>query len=66
MTRQDKQKYLMNPGTCPFCGSNDVDGQAIDVDGDKVTQAVSCCCGAAWVDYYTLVDIEITHQPEEN
>lgn len=40
---------------CPACGSGDLDGHFIEVDGRQAWQPVDCrACGASWVDTYML------------
>lgn len=41
---------------CPSCGSSDVEGGFVNIDGGTASQAVCCGeCGAGWSDTYTLM-----------
>jgi hypothetical protein len=58
LSAQAKQEYLKNPIACPFCKSQEVMGDAIDVDGTGCSQPIHCVqCGRRWYDIYTLTDI---------
>ena len=60
LTRQDVKRYLKNSGKCPYCGSPDITGKSIDVDGPVATQEVGCDakdCGRSWTDVYTLTGV---------
>ena len=55
-----KAKYLQNPGHCPVCAANQIDGSQIEVDGKQARQEVTCtACGFRWEDIYTLTTIEV-------
>lgn len=60
LTAEQKAKYLESGGRgCPFCGSDDIEGDRIDAEGDTVAQRVRCLdCGKAWDDVYALSDVE--------
>lgn len=67
LTQKQKDEYLKKADTCPFCKEDDLIGDSVEVAGDTATQMVSCSdCGAAWVDNYTLTDITVTDEPEED
>lgn len=60
LTKKDIKRYLKNPGKCPYCGSKDITGKSIDVDGEHATQEVGCDaigCGGSWIDVYTLTGV---------
>jgi transcription elongation factor Elf1 len=54
---KSQQRYVAERGIkCPACGSDAVEGGAIDIDGEGAAQECGCPdCGAAWVDCYKLV-----------
>ena len=57
-TKAQKKKYLKNAGECPKCGSMDIGGDSIEVDGNCCWQTVSCSkCGTNWHDVYTLSNV---------
>lgn len=49
-------QYLARGGNCcPSCGSGDISGSSITVDGREAYQQVTCSdCNAEWNDMYTL------------
>mgnify|MGYP001612083688 CR=1 FL=1 len=60
LTKQDIKRYLKTPSKCPYCGSPDITGKSIDVDGSTATQEVGCDandCGRSWIDVYTLTGV---------
>ena len=58
LTKQEIRRYLKNPGKCPYCGSKDITGKSIDVDGERATQEVICeACQRSWLDVYTLTGV---------
>jgi transcription elongation factor Elf1 len=57
-TKAQKKKYLKNSGKCPNCGSTNISGDSIDVDGDCCWQNVTCGeCEKTWQDVYRLADV---------
>ena len=59
LTDEQKTKYLENPGHCPNCGSEQIEGGSIDVEGENAYQQVSCNdCDQQWNDIYQLVGVE--------
>jgi formate dehydrogenase maturation protein FdhE len=47
-------------GCCPFCGSGDLTGRFIEVDGRTAAQPVDCNnCEAEWIDMYTLTGYQV-------
>jgi transcription elongation factor Elf1 len=63
MTRQQRQKYLKDPGHCPYCESTDIEGGFVEIDGNMACQTVTCQdCGRRWSDGYKLTNVvEIKH-----
>lgn len=47
-------KNLAGEGVCPWCGSDDFDGESFDIeDSTTVVQHVRCLkCDGAWVESY--------------
>lgn len=56
MTHEQAQKYLNGLGVkCPYCGSEDIQGDSFEVDAGRLYQPVSCLsCGQRWHDGYSL------------
>jgi hypothetical protein len=60
-----QQHVTSGGGVCPFCGHDDVEGEDVTTGGGEASQEMSCpACNAAWVDTYTLTDIQVTSPPE--
>lgn len=52
---KSNEEYLNNPSCCPYCGSEDLEGDYVDIECGRASQVVSCLtCGAEWVDLYQL------------
>lgn len=48
-------EYLHDLNRCPVCGSRDITGSAIDIEGDMVFQDLRCHrCGAEWYEAYSI------------
>jgi transcription elongation factor Elf1 len=59
LTEKQKADHLKKPHVCPFCGSPDIEGQSVEVDGSYANQRVSCvACGRRWYDNYSLTSVE--------
>jgi len=54
------EQYIAIGGTrCPFCNSDQIEGDSFDAEGGQVWQRVRCLdCGESWHDVYTLVRVE--------
>lgn len=66
MALTNEEYVLKGGGECPHCGSGDITGDSIEIDGVQAHQQVSCGeCDAVWVDTYNLVSYETTEQPED-
>lgn len=52
-----EQDYVKKAGAyCPKCGSKNIAGSFIDIDGVYATQHVDCAdCRSTWADVYELV-----------
>lgn len=50
------EQHVANQGaSCPFCGSDDIDGNFVEVEADKAYQNVMCLdCSKSWTDVYVL------------
>ena len=49
------EEYAKEGGVCPACGSDEIEGDSITVEGTAAFQAVSCLvCYATWEDVYRL------------
>lgn len=59
ITKEQKQKYLQSRGVrCPFCESDQIEGDHIDVCAAGAYQPIYCLvCDRSWTDEYTLTDI---------
>jgi len=59
LTSKQKAEYIKNKGTkCPFCGSEDIEGDSFDVNEGKASQEMSCLdCEESWYDIYTLTGV---------
>jgi hypothetical protein len=60
LTEQQKQAYLKAPTRCPYCGSQDLEGQTPGSDcGGNYRQRLTCLeCGRWWVDVFTLTGMD--------
>ncbi len=59
LTQPERAAYVVRGyGHCPFCKSDQLDGESLTVELNKVTQPVGCsACGKTWTDVYTLTAI---------
>lgn len=59
---QSQGKYVRLGGThCPFCDSEEITGNEINIDAGTATQEISCSnCDKEWNDLYTLSGYEET------
>lgn len=53
-------RYLDAAGTvCPFCGSDEITGGFVEIDGGLAEQEMMCLdCESVWHDLYSLSHIE--------
>lgn len=52
-------------GKCLNCGSSNIEGGSMDVDGDTAGQEIRCWkCDLVWYDLYTLTDVVSIEYPE--
>lgn len=68
MGQISKEDYVARCGNvCPVCGSHEVTGDNIEVDGSQAWQEVSCDqCGATWQDVYQLIGYDNLCEGEEH
>jgi hypothetical protein len=59
LTKEQAKRYFESNGTqCPFCDSDQIAGDEIDIDGGVAGQDVRCNeCGRSWRDNYRLSSI---------
>ena len=51
--------------TCPYCGSTDLEGGSVTVEGNEAWQDVGCLdCGADWTDVWQASHREARGNPE--
>jgi transposase-like protein len=50
---------------CPFCSSDEIEGDGVEIDGGDAYQDVTCNdCGAEWSDRYQLASFIVYVRPE--
>ena len=48
-------RYLNDPTSCMICGSQDIVGDSVTIEGRDAIQDMSCSyCGVVWQDVYVL------------
>jgi len=59
LREERKEYYLKNEGTnCPFCGSDNLEGQNVDINDGIILQYIICKnCDNTWTDIYKLCNI---------
>jgi len=65
LTEEEKIDYIEGGYShCPYCGSADIVGGSVEIDGNGAHQDVTCNeCNREWSDVYVLIDI--LERPEE-
>lgn len=59
-------EYAQQRGMCPTCGSENIEGDGVVIDGAHVNQDVECLdCGACWTDWYKHTTEIITERGKE-
>ncbi len=59
LTEEQKNKYLMSPYICPYCGSDELSLGKIAADVHRTVQNISCRqCKKRWTNIYALTRIE--------
>jgi hypothetical protein len=57
MNKPDWKEYFRN-GCCPYCGSENLEGEGVNIDGDTAEQEVGCNdCNRSWYDKYSLIGV---------
>lgn len=57
MTPKQSTEYLLDPTRCPYCQSEDIEGQGFEYD--DMSQIIECNnCERRWKDIYTLTAVE--------
>jgi hypothetical protein len=60
------EEYLQRYAHCPHCDSDQIEGEAIDVNENYAYQEVACLdCRAGWSDVYKLTAFTPTFGPEK-
>ena len=61
LLEKDKLAYVEGRGLrCPYCASQDIRADGMDVDGSTAWQEVSCnFCQKKWTDLFTLTGITV-------
>ena len=55
---REKDHLENKGGRCPFCGSEDTEGDSVDTGGGEANQGMHCAeCGERWSDLYTLTGL---------
>ncbi|MCX6984217.1 MAG: hypothetical protein NT118_05615 [Lentisphaerae bacterium] len=59
LTVARRRSYLRRGASCPYCRSESITGESVDIEGNRAVQQVSCqeCC-RTWRDIYRLADLE--------
>ena len=59
LTLARKLAYLRRGSSCPYCRSESVTGESVDIEGNQASQEVACQeCERTWRDIYRLVGVE--------
>lgn len=61
LTDEQKRQHIENGGwRCPYCGSNNVEGDRYpDPDGSEMRHGMECnTCGRRWTNIFAISDIE--------
>ncbi len=60
LPEEARQRYIAGGGLqCPYCGSVELEGDSVQVDGGTVWQHITCLlCEQEWDDIYTLTSID--------
>lgn len=68
LTGDMTRHYVADGGTeCPFCGSDDIEGSTVQVDGATAWQDITCpSCGAEWRDIFSLSGVELRSPPDQS
>lgn len=54
-------------GVCPACGSDQIEGESVDIEAGGASQGMRCTeCGAFWIDCYELTEYVKTGEPDDS
>ena len=58
LNKKQKEEYINSGGFhCPFCGSKEIEAEAINHE-DDISQWVNCLtCGERWLDILTVTQV---------
>ena len=61
LSAEDIRRHVESGGVCcPRCGSADISGDEVDIEGGLAIQEVGCVeCSILWRDIYALKSIEL-------
>ena len=64
MTVLTEKEYVEVKGTkCPACGSIELEGRSINIEGGSARQGMCCLdCGAFWEDVYKLEGYDLLNK----
>ena len=55
MKQRTDAQYIDRPNHCPFCDSDDIEGDGIEIEAFNAYQDIHCLkCVKSWTDYYVL------------
>jgi hypothetical protein len=59
-TREQVKEYIKNGGRrCPYCGSDEIEGDDLDFEAEGIYQEVYCLdCENEWYDIHKLIGIK--------
>lgn len=61
---KSQKKYLKKPNHCPFCNSDYVQGESVNIDDNGAHQEVNCMdCNGSWHDNYRLISYTVNKTP---
>lgn len=68
LTQEQKRVYMESGGgVCPFCGSDEISGDSVDIEAQQAWQNVDCqACGQSWRDVYKLAFVETDEELESD
>ncbi len=59
LTEEQKSRYLVSPGICPYCGSDELSLGKVAADVNRAVQNISCGqCKKRWTNIYGLTHME--------
>jgi len=59
LTEEEKNRYLLSPYICPYCGSGELSLGKVTADINRAGQSISCGkCKKRWTNIYGLVQME--------